>query len=228
MASIIDSFRETFGDNLSFVKFIVLAIPVYFCYSLFLTSKNDFSGFNFLLWTTIFFLFGFLIKTTNNVLNDKDTVLPPLNPFKLALASIKGIIAIGPLTLIVLSLANYVASLINIISWLDITLKTILWLTAAAISLTAFLLFVKDEKILDAYKLKVVFDKSGDLIIAIIVFLIQLLVANFIPVGFLAYTLIILFGIGPVLYFFLAYAIVFNVGVTGHYMAQLQYEVMGL
>lgn len=225
MASIIDSFRETFCDNLSFLKLAVLAVPVYFSYILFINSTKDFTGFNILLYITIFFLFGFLIKTTNGILNEADSILPSINPFKLALAAIKGLIAIAPITIISIMLANYINSLINIIPWLDITLKSLIWIIVLSIAITSFLMFVKKERIKDAYNIKILFDKSGDLIVRIIIFTIQVLIINLIIIGFLAYTIIVLFGIGPILYAFIAYAIVYNIGVLGHYLAQIQYEV---
>lgn len=227
MASIIDAYRETFSDNFSFFKLATFAVPVYFCYSLFKSSKDDFSGFIFLTVITIFFLFGFLIKTTSGVLNEANSVLPSMNPLKLAFSAIKGIVAIGPITLITLFLTNYVCSFINIIMWFDILLKVILWLVAASVIVTSFLMFVKKEKIKDAYNIKLLFDKAGDLIIKLLVFIIQIVLVNLIAVGFFAYTLIVLFGLGPILDAFLAYSLVFNVGVIGHYLAQLQYESLG-
>lgn len=227
MASIIDSFRETFSDSMSLLKIAVLAVPLYFSYDLFLKSTKDFTGCIFLLSITIFLLFGFLIDTTNGILNDKDSILPSINPLKLAGSAIKGIIAIGPASVISVLLANYIISFIKIIPWLDITLTVLLWIVVAAIIFTEYLMFVKHKKIKDAYNVKMLSEKSGELIISIIVFLIQFLVMNLLSIGFLTYTLIVLFGIGPITYFFFALAIVFNVGVIGHYLAQLQYELMG-
>lgn len=226
MASIIDSFRETFTDNLSFFKILVFAIPVYYSYDLYLKSTKDFTGFTLLASITIFLLFGFLIKTTSNVLNEGNSVLPSLNPIPLVIAAIKGILAIGPLTFISVLLGNYFASLINIILWLDVTLKTIIWLLVASISMTAFLMFVKREKIVDAYDFKILSAKAGDFMISLIFFIIQMVIMNTIIFGFIGYTIIVLFGVGPILYFILSMAVVYNVGVMGHYMAQLQYELL--
>lgn len=227
MASIIDSFRETFNDNHSFLKLLVFAAPIYYSYYLFISAKGDFDFFWFVASLTVFFLFGFLIKTTSGVLNERDTVIPSLNPFKLAWAALKGLVAIGPVVGICIFIASKVCPLINIISWLDITLISIIWLIVLSISLTAFLLFVKGEKIADAYNLKVISDKSGDLMVGVLFFVIQLIVVNLPTTGFIGYTVTVLFGVGPILYAFFAYAIAFNIAVTGHYMAQLQYELLG-
>ena len=228
MASIIDSFRDVFTDRLSFLKLVVLAIPVYCSYLVYLQSKRDFTGFFWIAGITLFFLFGFLIQITNNVLNDANTTLPSLNPFKLAFVSFKGIIALLPSILIPCLIANYVCSFINIISWLDITLKTIIWLVVVSIITTTFLMFALKEKILDAYNMKLLSSASGDMILTLIFFIIQIVIINIPTSAFVGYTLLILFGTCPMFDFFLAFAIVFNVAVTGHYMAQVHYELLGL
>ena len=228
MANILESFKEVFSDRFSFFKLAVFAAPIYYCYSVVLKNPRALSDVLWIIYLTIFFLLGFLIKTTGNVLNERDRVLPSLNPFTLAYSAIKGLIAIGPLSAISFGLANYAVSFIKIAPEVDMTMKTIIWLLAGAISLTSFLMFVKNEKISDAYNLKIISEKSPDLMVGVIFFLIQLVIINIPITGFLWYSLNILFGIGPILYAFGAYAIVFNVAVTGHYMAQLQYEILGL
>lgn len=225
MASVIDSFRETFSDRFSFFKLVTLAIPAYYSYEVYLNSKKNYDWFFFIAGLTVFFLFGFLISVTSNVINDKDTVLPSLNPFKLAFTSFKGLLALTPTTIIAVLLANYACSKINILPWLDITFKIIIWLVMSAIILTAFLMYTQKEKISDAYNLKFLFEKSGDLITAIIFFLIQLILINLLTGGFIGYTLFILFGFGHIFDFFCSLLLIFNIAVTGHYMAQVHYEL---
>lgn len=226
MASIVDSFRETFGDNKSFIKIFVMSLPVAYSYYLYSTANGNYGSFSPVALLTIFFLFGFLAQVTGNVVNERDMVLPRINPFSLAKTAFKGLIAIGPLAFILSMLANSICSIINIVFWLDIVLKTCIWLVVASIIITSFLLFVEKEKIFDAYKLKVVFAKAGDLIVTIIVFILQLLVINIPTSFFIGYTLLVLFGNGPLFVMFVCYAVVFNVAVMGHYLAQVHYEVL--
>lgn len=227
MASIIDSFRETFGDNLSFLKIVVLAIPVYFCYQLYITSKTDFSGFYFLFDITVFLLFGFLIKVTNGVLNERDSVFPSLNPLPWALSAIKGSLAILPYVLISCFLANYISSITNVVFWFDVTIKSIVWLVAASIILTSFLMYTTRERISDVYNFKTFSEKAGDSILMIIFFVIQLIVINIPTTAFIGYVLLVLFGFGGLFNFYLAMVIIFNLTVAGHYFAQLHYELLG-
>lgn len=224
MASIIDSFRETFGDNMSVLKLLVFTVPTYYAYQLYIGAKGNLTSFYFVAVATLFFLFGFLIKTTGNVINERDSVLPSLNPFALAIASIKGILSIGPIAMVSCYVANWGCSFINIMPQVDITLKSIIWVIAAAVIATSFILFSETENILDGLRLKAISDKSGDLIMSLIIFLIQLSLINIPLVGFFGYTIWVLWGIGPIFEFFCAFAIVFNIAATGQYFAQVHYE----
>lgn len=227
MASIIDAFRETFSDNLSFFKLAVFTAPVYYSYQLYLQSKNDFSLFYLVAGLTLFFLSGFLIKTTNNIINERDRVLPSLNPFKLAFCTVKGILAIVPVAAICCALAYYICSFINIIPWFDIALKYAIWIVVTSIIVTSFLMFSAKERILDAYNIKAIFEKAGDLIVVLIIFILQIVLINLPTTGFVIYAMIILFGQGAMLNVFIAFAIVFNLAVTGHYLGQAYYETFG-
>lgn len=226
MASIIDSFREVFSDNLSFLKMIILAIPVYFSYHIYFETKQDFTGFFWLAGLTIFFLWGVLIDVTNNVLSERNQVLPSLNPFPIAFTAFKGVLAIAPVAVITFLLANYLSSLIKIMPWIDFTLKFIIWFIVIAVIITAFLLFCTQKRILDAYNVKLLFQKLSDVAITLLFFFVQLAVANLPTTVFLGYTLLILFGVGPIFNSFMSLAIVFNIAVIGHYMAQVHYEVL--
>ena len=225
MASIIDSFRDVFTDRFSFLKILVFTIPIYYSYQLYLTSSADFTLLFWATGLTLFFLFGFLTKITHNVINDGESVLPSLNPLKLALTSIKAFAAIAPAAIFFGWLANYVCSFINIVQWGGLILKTLIWLVVASVIVTSFLMFTTKERIIDAFKIKVLFQKTGDLIVALIVFAAQFALINILIIGFIGYTIFILFGVGLILNFFLAFALVFNIIAIGQYMAQIHYEV---
>lgn len=226
MTSILDAYKEVFSDKLSFVKIIVFAIPLYYCYQTYTANKLITSDVFWILCATIFFLYGFLIETTYNVINEKDSVLPSLNPFKIAYTSMKGIIAVGPSLIISSLIANYFCTIIHTGSWVDNCLKTIIWLIAISIFVMTYLLFAQNKKILDIFNLKAASEKYGDLIVMILVFALQLILINLPTTALIAYTIFILFGYGPLHNFFLAYAIIFNIAATGHYLAQAHYELL--
>lgn len=225
MASVIDSFKETFGDKMSFLKLLVFAVPVFISYSMATESKSDYGMAVIIMIVTLFFLLGFLTKVTGNVINETDSLLPSLNPIKLALTAAKAIIAIGPVAFISYLFASYACSVINFVQWLDYILETLVWLIVASVVLTSFLMFAPKERIKDAYKMKLLFQKAGDLIVMLIVMVLQFIVINLPTTGFITYTLIILFGYGDILNFFLSFALIFNLAAMGQYLAQVHYEV---
>ncbi|MDD3437277.1 MAG: hypothetical protein PHC64_09015 [Candidatus Gastranaerophilales bacterium] len=224
MASIVDSFREVSSDHLAFIKLVVWAIPVYYSYELFANAKGNYSGFVLLASITAFFLFGFLVEVATNVIEERDNILPSLNPLKLGYSAIKCLIAVGPVFLIFYLIVSYLCSLINIVPWVDFALESILWLVVSAITVASFLLFGTKRKILDSYNFVVIYQKSGDLILIILFFIIQLIIINIPTNAFVGYSLLVLFGFGPVFNFYLCFAFVFNVAVTGHYLGQVHYE----
>lgn len=228
MASIIDSFRDVFTDKLSFLKLVVLALPVYYSYQLYMGSKPGYGGFFWVTGITLFFLLGFFIKIVSNMLSDAPKLLPSLNPITLGFSAAKGLIAILPASWISIFLANKICSIIYIVPWLDTTLKTCLWLVAASVIMTTLLMFCTKEKIKDVFNFQLLSKASGDMILALIFFVIQLAVVNVLTIGFIGYTLLILFGQGLLFNFFVAYALVFNFAVFAHYMAQVHYELIGL
>lgn len=230
MASILDSFREVYSDHLSFIKILAFSIPVFYCYQLYTGAKVSgiFDGFFLTAYITLFFIFGFIIEITHNVINERDRILPSLNPITLAATSFKGFLAVGPAILITCFIANYLSAFINIIFWLDITLKTVLWLVAASIIVTSYLLFAVNKKILEAYNVKTIFQKAGDLIVVLIFFVLQLVIINIPTSAFIGYTVLVLFGYGSVFDAFIVIAVVFNLAVLGHYLGQVNYEVLGV
>lgn len=232
MANILDSFRETFEDKNAFFKLTVFAAPLYYAYDLYLKNPKDMETINLILIITGFFLLGFFIKTTSNVLNEQDRVLPSLNPLKLAWASIKSIIAIGPISWITLVLADmlikFLTGFTSTIPWLSIGLAIIIWSFAASICLTSFLMFVKRESIIDAYNFKKLSNCAGDLLIGVFFCFVQVFLVNLPTTILIGYSISVLLGVGPIEYGFIAYSIVFNIAIIAHYMAQLQYEVLGI
>jgi len=227
MASILDSFKETYSDKFAFFKMLVFAVPLYIFYNQYLKGAAAFASVSGYIYVTAFFLFGLIIKTTSYVLNEEDSVMPPLNPLKLAFSAVKGFLAILPATWISVSLANFVNQFINTIPWLDNTLKIIIWLVVASISLTSFLMYAKSERILDAFNIKLLMEKAGDFMLGIIFYVLQIIAMNIPTTGVIGYSIYVLFGFSPIFYFFVAYAIVFNLIASSHYMAQLQYEILG-
>lgn len=228
MASIIDSFRDVVTDKMSFLKLVVLTVPVYYSYQVYTGAKAGYGGFYMVAGITLFFLLGFFIMIVNNMLIAASSILPSLNPFRLGFVALKGTLAILPVSLISIWLGNTVSSMIYIVPWLDMTLKVSIWLVVISVILTTLLMFCTRERIMDVFNFKLLSKASGDMILSLIFFAIQLIVINLPTTGFIGYTLKILFDYGPLFNFFVAFAVVFNIAVSAHYMAQVHYELLGI
>ena len=111
MASIKDAFEESFHDNNATLKYIIFAIPLYYCLDKYLNGTNPalFWGLTFLLYL---FYFGFLLECTANVRNSKERVLPSFNIFRIFWAGIKGAVALGPLIAVNCWLAVFVNNIL--------------------------------------------------------------------------------------------------------------------
>ena len=228
MASVIDSFRDTFEDNLSFFKLIIFALPVYFCYSLSLHANGDYT----LVWVigliTGFFMLGYIAQITHGMLNDSEKVLPTINPLSMAVQSLKVLISAGPFTLIFYGIGCWILSFFKDfpIEWIGIAVQVIVGIVVAGLAVTSFLLYAKKQSVIAAYNLKKLSDRAGDIMIGIIFLVVQFAVVNVLTVGFIAYTISVLFTPGPLLYAFCAYGLVFNFAALGHFLAQVGYETI--
>lgn len=225
MASIIDSIKEIYSDKFSLAKLVLLAVPVYYSYQVYLQSKQDYTFFLMVAGITLFILFGFFTDLINNVISERDYILPR-NPFKMIFLGIKGVIALAPVCYISYLSLNYLYALIIPIPVFGFAFMYMFSVIFAGIILTSFVMFSSRGNIFDTYNVKILFKKSGDMIINIMFFLLQLMVINTLIVGFIGYMLWLLFGFGQILTFFITYVLLFNLSIVGHYIGQTNYEVI--
>lgn len=232
MASIKDAFEEAFQDNFAVLKYILFALPIFYCIYLYYAAvaSKDFSGFWCMTSVTFLLLFGFLIKCTTNVRNGKDHVLPSFNIFNLLWAGFKGVIALGPSIAVNCFLASFIGSKVaqffpdpNIAG----IFQGIIWAVFISVILTGYLLYSKKFKISDAYDFKTISNSCMDILIAVLFFIPQLLILNALIIGAVTYVFWVFLGIpNTFCTFFWCMALVFNLAVIGHYMAQIDYEAI--
>lgn len=229
MASIKDAFEESFQDNHAIIKYILFAIPVYYCVHLYSNAtKGDLTGFWWMFGVTYLLLFGFLIKCTTNVRNGKDHVLPSFNIFALFWAGIKGTIALGPS----IAINCWLASLLNglVANYIPepntlIIFQVIIWGLFGSIILTGYLCYAKSFKISDAYNFKVISESCCDILVAILFMIPQVLLANALLIAPVTYVIWVFLGIPhPVAIFYWSMVLIFNLAMCGHYLAQVDYE----
>lgn len=228
MASIKDAFEESYQDTHAMLKYILFAIPVYFCADLYM--KGNTGGFWTLFSITYLLLFGFLIKCTANVRNGEDHVLPSFNIFALFWAGIKGTIALGPSIAINCWIASFLCGLIaNYIPEPNtlIIFQVIIWGLFGSIILTGYLCYAKGFRIVDAYNFKVISESCCDILVAVLFMIPQVLLANALLIGPVTYVIWVFFGIPhPVAIYYWSAVLVFNLAMCGHYLAQVDYEAI--
>lgn len=233
MASIKDAFEEAVQDDNALTKYILFAIPVYFCTVLYTnTEKNGLSAFWAAGAVTFLLLFGFLIECTKNVRNGKDHILPSFNIFRIFWAGIKGAVALGPLIAVNCWLAVFVNNiLVNYMTEPNTLLvfKCIVWGVFGSMMLTGYLCYAKTFKIADAYNLKTISESSMDIMIAIIFMIPQVAIANAILIAPVTYIVWVFFGIPhPIATFYWSMVLIFNLAMCGHYLAQVGYETIAV
>lgn len=227
MASIKDAFEDVFHDNNSFIKLVILAIPVYFCTSNYINGQNI-TEFWWVYLSTFLLLFGFVIKCTANVRNAENYILPKIDIINLLWAGIKGFVAIGPSIAINYFIANYLCDFTA--KYITDTIafnifKYVIWSIFTAIILTCYLGYSKNFKIKEAYNLKTISNSSMDILIAVLFMIPQVLLAAALVLVPVCYLLWLFFGIShSISIFYYCIVFVFILAVTGHYLAQIDYE----
>ncbi|MFR1672760.1 MAG: hypothetical protein ACLSWI_07460 [Candidatus Gastranaerophilaceae bacterium] len=230
MASIKDAMEEAFTDNLSFIKYVVFTVPLYYCVYLFTSSKGDLTGFWWMASVTFLLLFGFFIKCTANVRNGLDHVLPSFNIFNLFWAGIKGVVALGPSIAINSWLASLLSGLVDThIPDPNFALgfKIVIWAIFVSIMLTGYMQYSKNFKIADAYNFKTISNSCIDILIRVLFMVPIVLIIDAIIVGAITYVFWVFLGIpNPICTYFWCMAFVFNLAMIGNYMAQIDYETI--
>ncbi len=227
MISIIDSVKEVLTERFSILKLLCIILPSYYCFILYNQSKIEVAIFNIIAYITLFFTIGILIQISGNVINEKLVTIPPINPVKLALSSIKGIVGLGPIIFISIIAANYVCSFINAAPQVENIIKIIVWLIALSLILTSYLSFCEKERIIDAYKIFSILKKSGDIFILLVLYIIQLILVNVVTSGVIGYIIVLLFGTEQFFIFFLVFAFVINLAIAAHYFANAYTNSLG-
>lgn len=225
MISIIDSFKDILTERFSALKLLVFAIPLY--YSLYAFGQKNLNNFYVVFVCLVFLYLGFLIKTIKNIENQQNVILPAINPIKLFISAVKAVIALAPSSIIVGVLGYHICLLINIHQVPDIILKTIIWIVLISVVITSLMLYCEKERIADAFRFGTIFSKLGDVIILVIGLVVSVAFLNIILCGLICYVLWILFGFGEIFTFFIAFAIVFNLTLAGHYLGKTYSEGLG-
>ena len=229
MASIRDAFEESITDSHSVSKIIFYAIPVFFATMPSITQEQV----QLILTVPVsIMLFGFMLHCTSNVRGGKNTVLPSFNIFSVIWAGIKGTVALAPLVILTSLAYFYTAGLLanaplepNLINIFNIIIGIIFY----SFNFVGYLLYAHKFKITDAYNVKLILQYCMDVLIAMIFMGIFMFIVNVIIVVPVAYIIWLFFGFpNPVIIFYFCMVTVFDAAVMGHYLAQIDYEIIAV
>ncbi len=227
MASIKDAFEESFHDHHALTKYFIFAIPVYYCVDLY--SKND-NNFWAVSAAVFILLFGFMIKCTSNVRNGKNYVLPSFNIISMFWDGIKGLVALGPIIAICSWLGGTTGKFLSEYFPDPASMRVwyfIIWGLLVSIMMTGYLCYARNFKISDAYNIKTIWNSCVDVFAGVLFMIPQILLVNAIIAGPITYIIWLFFGIPhPIAVFFWSMCLILNLSITGHYLAQVDYEAI--
>lgn len=226
MASIVDSFNEALTEDFALVKIGLYSIPVYFCTKFFIVGQmNLFYFYGFL---TLVLFFGLLTKGINNVRMSKKEILT-MNPKELLNATARGLTILVPQLIVFGAIGHYVLKEIQIpveLPHVPTIFAIIVWSILGSIVLTSYLSFAKYLRVVQAFNYLVVFESCVDVFVSFLFFIPQLLLANVVLIGPVAY-LFYFFQLPFTHWGFIFYcslAFVVNISILANYLAQSAYE----
>lgn len=226
MASIVDAFNEALSEDLAFVKIGVYAIPVYFSAKFFMVGKMGEFGF----WggLTAILLLGLLTQGINNVRMNRREILT-LNPLNLLNSLVKTLLALGPQLLIFGTIGYLIVTYVKIpidLPHVPLIFQIIVWSIIFSIVVTSYMSFAKYLKVVQAFNYKIVAESCIDVLISFLFFIPQLILANGVLIGPVAY-LFFFFHLPYTHWGFILYcslAVIVNISILANYLAQASYE----
>ncbi len=227
MASIVDAFNEALNDDKVVLKVFLYAIPAYIVAKLFLVGKMNL----FMFWGTIAAILYLALLTLgiNNVRMNRREVLS-LNPMMLGMALVKSIVVLLPqlavFGLIGFMLVSHVTIPVDL-PHVPLVFSIVVWSIIFSIIFTSYLSFAKYLRVPQGFNYKIVFESCIDVLIGLVFFVPQLIVANIILIGPVVYLYHFFFHLPYSHAGFVAYSsavFVINISILANYMAQAAYE----
>lgn len=226
MASVVDAFNEALSEDLSFLKFAIYSIPVYFCVKFFLVGQMGM--FYFYGAITAILLWGLLTQGINNVRMNRNEILT-LNPLKLLNSIIRTFLAVVPTLVVWVTVGTLIVKNVKIpieLPHVPLIFQIIVWSIIFSIVMTSYMSFSKYLKVQQAFNYKVIGESCIDVLVSFLFFVPQLVIANGILVGPVAY-LFFFFHLpfnhwGFVLYCSMVFVI--NISILANFLAQASYE----
>ncbi len=226
MASIIDAFRDSLHEDFAGLKIVLYAIPVYLTANLYLQGQTG----QFQFWAVVvgFVLLGLLTQGINNVRMNRKEILT-LNPVSFVVALFKAMVVVVPKMLLYGFIGNLLVTKIHMppeIPHLSLIYQIIVWSIIFSIIFTSYLSFAKHLYIQDGYNYKVIYDSCIDVLISLVLYLPQIIIANIVLIVPPAY-LFFVFKLPFTHWGFVAICcmiLIINISIIANYLAQSAYE----
>lgn len=229
MASIKDALEDSIQDGFAWIKYIIFTIPVFIVAYSILQGKI-FPQFTTVVILTFLLILGFTLKCTYNVRMGNTNVLPSFNIISVLWLGFRGALALAPMGLVAYFASVKIIEIISRyipVSWVYYFLTVSTCLVLSSFVFTGYLLFSKRFKITDAYNIKHIFKYCIDVLFATLfmLFLVAILAAVITtPVTYLVW---IFMGLeNPVILFIWCMIGVLCLAIMGHYLAQMDYEIL--
>ena len=229
MASMKDALEECFLDRNAWLKYLIFAIPLYFT-SVLIVEEADIKGILALAIPTVIFFLGFSLMCTYNVRKGNNFVLPSFNIFKTFWLGLKCTLAVAPFFVIGYFIAKLIVNLITGFipegNFANI-FNTVIYLVFSSFGFTSYILYSRRFAIFDAYNVVKIMKYSVDVLIAMLVMLLLLALVDVLIVAPVTYIIWLLVGI-PSYASVYAWSVIaaLNIAMIGHYLAQIDYEVI--
>ncbi len=226
MASIVDAFNEALSEDKFLIKIVLYSIPVYYMIKMFIIGKMA----EFVLYASIVAILFLALLTlgVNNVRLNRKEILS-LNPVQLIRAFLKSLVVLVPHLIVYGVLGFYIVKHVQVpidLPHVPLIFSIIVWSIIFSIVFTSYLSFAKYLKVVQGFNYALILESCIDVLVSFLFFIPQLLFANIVLIGPVAY-LYFFFHLPFEHWGFIAYCsmvIVVNVSILANYMAQAAYE----
>ena len=229
MASMKDALEEAFLGGNVWIKYMIFAIPLH-CLGVLIYGKSNLNSIAIFSVPTFIFFLGFMVDCTYNVRKGNPSVLPSFNIFKIFFDGLKCSIVLAPFIafgyFIPKMIIDYITPFIPQGTF-ALVFGIVIYIVFSSLTFTSYLLYSRRFEISDAFDLKKIFNYCIDVLVAMVVMLIMLALIDVVLLFPVNYIVWLFFGIPSLVAIYCwSVAAVLNIAMIGHYMAQIDYEII--
>lgn len=223
MASILDTFNDTFAQDKIFLKLLLYAIPVSMSLAAFVKGQM------FICWfygiPAFLILMGAMANGINNIRENNNPDILTFKFISLAKAIVKTAAVVLPWGIVLKIIGSLCVRYINLpidYPYVPLIIKCIVFGLCFSVFMTAFLCFAKNMNIKDAYNMKMISDSAIDVLLHFLFLGLALILINGIFVGLMWYVFNFFNWDTSSIYFtyYCSVIIVLNVSALANHFAQ--------